>query len=70
MNRKNSKGGGSCYETNTFVLNKNFTLNKTKVDTKFTDNIKGVLKVGNVSTSVVSSSDVDITIILGKDYNK
>ena len=32
MNRKNSKGGGSCYETNTFVLNKNFTLNKTKVD--------------------------------------
>jgi len=45
-------------------------INKTNVDSKFTDNIKDVLGVGNVSTSVVSSSDVDITIIIGKDYNK
>jgi len=54
----------------TTSTSKTTIINKTDVDTKFTDNIKGVLKVGNVSTSVVSSSDVDITIILGKDYNK
>ena len=49
-------------------ISKTTILNKTNVDTKFTDNIKELLGVGNVSTSSVSSSDVDITIILGKDY--
>ena len=45
-------------------------INKTGVDEKFTDNIKEELGVGTVSTSSVSSSKVDITIIIGRDYNK
>ena len=30
--------------------------------------IKNILGVGNISTSSVSSNNVDITIIIGKDY--
>ena len=52
----------------TTSTSKTTIINKTDVDTKFTDNIKDLLGVGNVSTSSVSSSDVDITIIIGKDY--
>lgn len=54
----------------TTSVSKTTIINKTNVDSKFTENIKDILGVGNVSTSVVSSSDVDITIIIGKDYNK
>ncbi len=54
----------------TTSTSKTTIINKTDVDTKFTDNIKELLGVGNVSTSSVSSSAVDISIILGKDYNK
>ena len=43
-------------------------INKTDVDSKFTENIKSILGIGNISTSSVSSSKVDITIIIGKDY--
>ena len=52
------------------TISKTTIINKTDVDTKFTDDILQLLKIGNVSTSSVSSSDVDITIIIGKDYNK
>ena len=45
-------------------------INKTDVDETFTNNIKEAIGVGTVSTSSVSSSKVDITIIIGKDYNK
>ena len=38
------------------------------IDTEFIDNIKSILVTENVSSNSVSSSDVDITIILGKDY--
>ena len=54
----------------TTSTSKTTIINKTNVDTKFTDNIKDLLGVGNISTNGVSSSDVDITIIIGKDYNK
>ena len=54
----------------TTSTSKTTIINKTNVDTKFTDNIKDLLGVGNISTNVVSSSDVDITVIIGKDYNK
>jgi len=54
----------------TTSTSKTTIINKTGIDTKFTDNIKDVIGVGNVSTNVVSSSDVDITVIIGKDYNK
>lgn len=54
--------------TNTSNISKTTIINKTGVDTKFTDNIIELLGVGNVSTNTVTSSDVDITIIIGKDY--
>ena len=53
----------------TTITSKTTIINKTDVDSKFTDNIKELLGVGNVSTSTVSSSNVDITILIGKDYN-
>lgn len=56
--------------TETTSTSKTVIINKTDVDSKFTDNIKELLEVGNVSTNIVSSSKVDITIIIGKDYNK
>lgn len=43
-------------------------INKTDVESKFTEDIKSTLGIGNISTSSVSSSKVDITIIIGKDY--
>lgn len=64
------KQGYQVTTKTTTSTSKTTIINKTNVDKKFTDNIKGVLGVGNISTSVVSSSNVDITIILGKDYNK
>ena len=56
--------------TSTTTTSKTTIINKTDVDATFTENIKDVIGVGNVSTSSVSSSNVDITIIIGKDYNK
>ena len=55
---------------NTTSTSKTTIINKTDVDTKFTDNIKDILGVGNISTGPVSSSKIDITIIIGKDYIK
>ena len=55
---------------NTTSTSKTTIINKTDVDTKFTDNIKYILGVGNISTGPVTSSKIDITIIIGKDYIK
>lgn len=65
-----SKGYKVTSTTNTSSTSKTTIINKSDVDTKFTDNIKEILGTGNVSTSSVSSSNVDITIIIGNDYNK
>ena len=65
-----SKGYKITSTTNTSSTSKTTIINKTEVDTKFTDDIKNLLGTGNVSTSSVSSSNVDITIIIGNDYNK
>lgn len=43
-------------------------INKTGVNEEFTNNIKELLNVGNISTNIVNSSNTDITIIIGKDY--
>ena len=56
--------------TSTTTTAKTTIINKTDVDSTFTENIKDVIGVGNISTSSVSSSNVDITIIIGNDYNK
>ena len=43
-------------------------VNKTAVKNSIVDDIKDVLGVGNISSSVSSSSTVDIRIVIGKDY--
>lgn len=68
-NQLGDKGYKVVNSTTTTTTSKTTIINKTDVDTKFTDNIKDLLGVGNISTSSVSSSNVDITIIIGKDYN-
>ena len=63
-----SKGYKISKTSTTTNTSKTTIINKTDVDEKFENNIKSILGVGNISTSSVSSSDVDITIIIGKDY--
>ena len=66
-----TKLGYKVTRTNsTTSISKTKIINKTDVDAQFTDNIKETLGVGDVSTNAVSSSNVDITIIIGKDYNE
>ena len=62
------KGYKVTKTTTTTSTSKTTIINKTDVDSKFTDNITDILGVGTVSSSSVSSSNVDITIIIGKDY--
>ena len=63
-----AKGYKVTKSTATTSTSKTTLINKSDVDTKITDNIKDILGVGTVSSSSVSSSNVDITIIIGKDY--
>ena len=63
-----AKGYKVTKTTTTTSTSKTTIINKSDVDAKFTDNIKDILGVGTVSSSSVSSSNVDITIIIGKDY--
>ena len=63
-----AKGYKVTKTTNTTTTGKTTIINKSDVDTKITDNIKDILGVGTVSSSSVSSSNVDITIIIGEDY--
>ena len=63
-----AKGYKVTKTTTTTSTPKTTLINKSDVDTKITDNIKDILGVGTVSSSSVSSSNVDITIIIGKDY--
>lgn len=61
--------GYNVYKTGTTTSTSKTTIvNKTAVKTNIVEDIKSILKVGNISTSVSSSSTVDIKIILGKDY--
>lgn len=63
-----AKGYKVTKTTNTTSTEKTTIINKSDVDTKITENIQELLRVGTVSSSSVSSSNVDITIIIGKDY--
>ena len=63
-----TKGYKITKTTSTNDTAKTTIINKSDIDIEFIDNIKSVLGTENVSSNSVSSSDVDITIILGKDY--
>ena len=61
--------GYKVTKTNTTTsTTKTTIINKTDVDEKIEQDIKGILGVGNISSSTATSSNVDITIIIGKDY--
>lgn len=63
-----AKGYKISKTSTTTSTSKTTIINKTDVDEKFENDIKNILGVGNISSSSVSSSQVDITIIIGKDY--
>lgn len=63
-----AKGYTISKTSTTTSTSKTTIINKTNIDSKFEENIKEILGVGNISTSSVSSSKVDVTIIIGKDY--
>ena len=63
-----AKGYKISKTSTTKSTSKTTIINKTDVDEKFENDIKDILGVGNISSSSVSSSQVDITIIIGKDY--
>ena len=63
-----TKGYKISKTSTTTSTSKTTIINKTDVDEKYENDIKNILGVGNISSSSVSSSQVDITIIIGKDY--
>lgn len=61
--------GYNVYKTGTTTTTSKTTIvNKTAVKNSIVEDIKDVLGVGNISSSVSSSSTVDIKIVIGKDY--
>lgn len=61
--------GYNVYKTGTTSSTAKTTIvNKKAVSTDTTSDIKDVLGVGSISSSTSSSSTVDITVVLGKDY--
>lgn len=62
--------GYTVYKTGTTSSTSKTTIvNKNNVESSTMSNIKEVLDTGIVSSSSTSSGTVDVTIILGKDYN-
>ena len=53
----------------TSTMSKTIITNKTDIDSDSLKEIKDVLGVGDISTNVQSTSLVDVTIIIGKDFN-
>lgn len=61
--------GYNVYKTGTTTTTSKTTIvNKTAVQSNILEDIKDVLGVGNISSSTSSSSTVDVTIVIGKDY--
>ena len=57
------------YKTGTTTATSKTTIiNKSAIQSDVLDEIKKVLGVGNISSSASSSSTVDVTVIIGKDY--
>ena len=69
IKKKLTEQGYKVTKTSTTTnTSKTTIINKTDIDEKYETDIKNILGVGNISSSSVSSSQVDITIIIGKDY--
>lgn len=61
--------GYNVYKTGTTTTTSKTTIvNKTAVKSEIVEDIKDVLGVGNISSSVSSSSTIDVRIVIGKDY--
>lgn len=61
--------GYNVYKTGTTTTTSKTTIvNKSGIETDTISDIKDVLGVGNISSSVSSSSTVDVKIVIGKDY--
>lgn len=61
--------GYNVYKTGTTTITSKTTIvNKTAVKSEVVEDIKDVLGVGNISSSVSSLSTIDVRIIIGKDY--
>ena len=52
----------------TSKMSKTVITNKTDVDSEKLKEIKEVLGVGDITTNISSTSSVDVTIIIGKDF--
>ena len=52
----------------TNITSKTSIINKKDVSTTYLNNMKEVLGTGTIQSTQSSSSKVDITIIIGKDY--
>ena len=50
------------------VISKTTIINNTDVSEKYIEQIKSLLGVGVVSSNSTTSNNIDITIIIGKDY--
>lgn len=63
------KQGFNVYKTGTTTITTKTTIvNKKAIQSDIMDEIKKILKVGNISNSMSSTSTVDVTVIIGKDY--
>ena len=62
--------GYNVYKTGTTSLTSKTTIiNKSNISSETTSDLKSILGTGIVSSGSSASDDVDITIIIGKDYN-
>lgn len=63
------EAGYNVYKTGTTTTTSKTTIvNKTAISNDIAQDIKDILKVGNISSSTSSASTVDVTIVIGKDY--
>ena len=61
--------GYNVYKTGTTTTTSKTTIvNRTAVQNDIMEDIKDILKVGNIQKSTSSSSTVDVKIVIGKDY--
>ena len=66
---KLKKKGYNVYKTGTTTItNKTTIINKKSISDDSMNDLKSILGTGIVSNSTSSTSNVDVTIVIGKDY--